>query len=55
MHYRYIGFSKLNDHYEEGVEFIRLNSKNNKERSSIRKLKIKIKIKDFLARIKLLS
>lgn len=54
MHYRYIGFSKLNDHYEEGVEFIRLNSKNNKEISSIRKLKIKIKIKDFLARIKLL-
>ena len=54
MHYRFIGFSKLNDHYEKGVEFIRLNTKNNKERAVIRKIKNIIKLKDFLARIKLI-
>ena len=54
MHYRYIGFSKLNDHYETGVEFIRLNTKNKKERAVIRRIKIIIKLKDLLARIKLI-
>ena len=54
MHHRYVGFLKINDAYEKGVEFIKLNTKNQKEKAVIKKIKNKIKFRNFLAKIKLL-
>ncbi len=54
MHYRYVGFVKINTSYEKGVEFIKLSTKNRKEKAVINKIRNKIKIRNFLAKIKLL-
>lgn len=54
MHYRNIAFSKLNDSYEKGIEFIKLNTKNREEKNVIRKIRNNIKFRNFLANLKIL-
>ncbi len=55
MHHRHVGFLKINDSYEKGVEFINLNTKNFKEKFMIRKIKTKIKLLNFLSKIKIFN
>ena len=54
MHYRFVGCSKINDAYEKGIEFIKLNTNDRKEQAVIRKLKNRIKLRNFLSRIKII-
>lgn len=55
MHHRHVGFLKINDSYEKGIEFIKLNTKSLKEKIIIRKIKTKIKLRNFLSKIKLVQ
>jgi len=51
MHYRHIAAKGVNDFYEEGVEFINLNSTSSTERHAIRRVQNAIKKRNLLSKL----
>jgi len=51
MHYRHIAAKGVNDFYEEGVEFINLNSTSSTERHAIRSVQNAIKKRNLLSKL----
>jgi ubiquinone/menaquinone biosynthesis C-methylase UbiE len=50
MHRRFIAFNNMNDYYESGYEFIKLDSKNSFDNKKIKKTKFVIKARDILVK-----
>lgn len=50
MHFRHIAIKGINDYYEVGIEFIRLDGTSLKEKQAIRKVKRAIKMRDQLSK-----
>lgn len=55
MHKRSIAFNKINDHYFKNIEYIKINSRNIKDKFSFLKLRISILLKDLLCKIGILN
>ena len=55
MHRRYVAFKGINDYYEKGVEFIKMNTKKNKEKRIIFKSKFFILVRNLLSKFGLVS
>ena len=55
MHKRSIAFNKINDHYFKNVEYIKINSRNIKDKFSFLKFRISILLKDLLCKIGILN
>ncbi len=53
MHYRYIGFNRINDAYQQGIEFIDLSTTILNDKKIIWLLKSKIFILDLMEKLKL--
>lgn len=55
MHRRYIAYKYMNDFYQEGFEFISMDSKEKSELKEIKKAKLFIKVRDILTRCGLIK
>jgi len=55
MHRRFIAYKYINDCYEPGFEFVKLNSTDKADIKKIRKAKFVIKTRDFLSRLNLIT
>ena len=55
MHRTSIAFNEMNDYYESGFEFIKINDKNKKTKLIIKKTKMLIYARDFLTKLGLVS
>lgn len=55
MHRRHIAYMYVNDYYEQGFEFVQLDSQEKSDIRKIRKTKLSINLRDFLSRFNLIS
>ena len=55
MHRRFIAFKEINDYYQAGFEFIPLNGKKREDRSTIRKAKVLLNLRNLLSKLGLVS
>jgi ubiquinone/menaquinone biosynthesis C-methylase UbiE len=55
MHRRFIAFKEINDYYQAGFEFIPLNGEKREDRSTIRKAKVLLNLRNLLSKLGLVS